>query len=118
LPVKIKDYITRDTSVLMQAFNTMPKLECVIQNQRLILEATCDVRKELLEILYRTEWLKKAAPPVKKKIKEAEEKPASTMSKKQEAALPFEERVKIISDRNAPTVNNEEAPADEDVEAF
>jgi len=114
LPVKIKDYITRDTSVLMKTFNTMPKLECVVQNQRLILEATCDVRKELLEILRRLSWLGSTKPLKDVKLKEDEEKPVSTMSKKQEAALPFEDRVKIISDRNAP----KEALADEDVDAF
>jgi len=118
LPVKIKDFITRDTKVLMNTFNAAPKLECVIQNQRLILEATCDVRKELLEVLHLLSWLGSPEKLKKAKIKEAEEKPVSTMSKKQEAALPFKERVKLISDRNAPTVNDEEASTDEDVEAF
>jgi len=114
LPVKIKDYITRDTKVLMQTFSKMPKLECVVQNQCLILEATCDVRKELLEILHLLSWLGSPAKLKKAKIKKDEEKPTSVMSKKAEAALPFEARVKAISDRFAP----KEAPTDEDVEAF
>ena len=36
------------------------------------------------------------------------------ISRRAEAALPFEERVKIVSDRNAP----KEDSADEEVEAF
>ena len=103
---------------MMQTFNTTPKLESVLQNQRLILEATCDVRKELLELLFRTDWLKKAKPPKATKIKKDEEEVAPKLSRKAEAALPLEERVKVISDRNAPTVNDEEASTDEEVEAF
>ncbi|MCK4828295.1 hypothetical protein KA005_71865 [bacterium] len=118
MSVKIKDYITRDTKILMSTFNTMPKLESVIQNQRLILEATCDARKELLEILHRLSWLGSTKALKDAKIKKDEEKPVSVMSKKAEAALPFEARVKVISDRNASTVNDEEASTDEEVEAF
>lgn len=102
----------------MQIFNTMPRLESVVQNQRLILEATCDVRKELLEILHRLSWLGSTKALKDAKIKKDEEKPASVMSKKAEAALPFNARVKLISGRFAPTVNDEEASTDEDVEAF
>jgi len=113
--VKIKDYITRDTKVLMQTFNTAPKLECVIQNQRLILEATCDVRKELLEALHRLSWLGSTKPVKGAKIKRDEEEPAPTLSKKAEAALPFSERVKLISDR---TKKEEAFTKEEEVEAF
>ena len=98
----------------MQAFNTAPKLECVVQNQRLILEATCDVRKELLEVLHRLSWLGSTKPLKHTEIKRDEEEVAPKLSKKAEAALPFEDRVKLISDRNAP----KEAPTDEEVEAF
>jgi len=115
LPVKIKDYITRDTKVLMSTFNTMPKIECVIQNQRLILEATCDVRKELLEVLFRTDWLKKASPLKRTKTKGDEEEVVPKLSKRAEAALGFDERVKIISDR---TKKEEAFTKDEEVEAF
>jgi len=113
LPVKIKDYITRDTGVLMQAFNTAPKLECVIQNQRLILEATCDARKELLHVLHLLSWLESPAK-LKERAKKEDVPVVDKMSKKAEAALPFEARVKLISDRNAP----KEASTDEEVEAF
>ena len=114
MAVRIKDYITRDTNLLMQTFNVSPKLECVIQNQRLILEATCDVRKELLHVLHLLSWLESPAKLKDAKTKKDEEKPVSVMSKKAEAALPFEARVKVISDRNAP----KEDPTDEEVDAF
>ena len=115
MSVKIKDYITRDTKILMSAFNTAPKFECVIQNQRLILEATCDVRKELLEVLHRISWLGSTKPLKGAKIKKDEEEVVPKLSKKAEAALPFEERVKIISDR---TAKEEAFTKDEEVEAF
>lgn len=114
MAVKIKDYITRDTKILMSTFNTMPKPESMVQNQRLLLEAICDVRKELLELLFRTDWLKKAKPPKATKIKIEEERDPPKLSRRAEAALPLEERVKVISDRFTP----KEAPTDEDVEAF
>ena len=115
MAVKIKDYITRDTKTLMQSFNVAPKLECVIQNQRLILEATCDVRKELLHVLHLLSWLESPAKLKKRAKIEVEVVPLeSKMSKKAEAALPFEARVKIISDRNAP----KEDSTDEEVEPF
>ena len=115
MAVKIKDFITRDTKILMSTFNTTPKLESVLQNQRLILEATCDVRKELLEVLFRTDWLKKAAPLKRTKIKKDEEEVVPKLSRSAEKGLPFEERVKLISDR---TKKEEAFIKDEDVEAF
>lgn len=115
MAVKIKDYITRDTKTLMQSFNVAPKLECVIQNQRLILEATCDVRKELLQVLHLLSWLESPAKLKKQKIKEDEEEPAPKISKKAEAAMPFKDRVKLISDR---TKKEETFTKDEEVEAF
>lgn len=114
MAVKIKDYITRDTKLLMQTFNVAPKLECVIQNQRLILEATCDVRKELLHVIHLLSWLESPAKLKARAMKE-DVPIVDKMSKKEEAALPFEARVKLISSRQTP----EEAPTDdEDVEAF
>lgn len=118
MAVKIKDYITRDTKILMDTFNVAPKLECVIQNQRLILEATCDVRKELLEVLHRLSWLGSTKPLKDAKIKKDGEEIPPKISKRAESKLPFEQRVKLISDRNAPTVNDEEASTDEEVETF
>ncbi|MCK4384716.1 MAG: hypothetical protein KAW52_00490 [candidate division Zixibacteria bacterium] len=115
MPVKIKDYITRDTKILMQTFNTMPRLESVIQNQRLMLEATCDVRKELLEVLRRLSWLGSTKALKDAKIKKDEEEVAPKLSRKAEAALPLEERVKVISDR---TKKEEAFTKDEDVDAF
>ena len=99
----------------MSTFNTAPKLECVIQNQRLILEATCDVRKELLEVLHRLSWLGSTKALKDAKIKKDEEEVPSKISRKAEAALPLEERVKIISDR---AKREKEFTKDEEVEAF
>jgi len=99
----------------MQTFNTAPKLECVIQNQRLILEATCDVRKELLEVLHRLSWLGSTKLLKDAKIKRDSEETSPKISKRAESKLPFEKRVKLISDR----VARENAfTEDEDVEAF
>jgi len=99
----------------MSTLNTAPKLECVIQNQLLILEATCDVRKELLEVLHLLSWLGSPAKMKKKaKIKD-EEEVVPKISKRAEKALPFEERVKLISDR---TAKEEAFTKDEDVDAF
>lgn len=115
MSVKIKDYITRDTKVLMQTFNTAPNLECVIQNQRLILEVTCDVRKELLEALHRLSWLGSTKALKKAKTEKKEEDDAPKLSKGAEAALPFKERVKLISNR---AKKEEVFTKDEEVEAF
>jgi len=115
LPVKIKDYITRDTKILMSTFNTAPRLESVIQNQRLILEVTCDVRKELLEVLHRLSWLGSAKSVKGAKIKMTVDPAAPTLSRKAEAALPLKERIKVISER---TEKEEAFTKDEEVEAF
>lgn len=115
MAVKIKDYITRDTKTLMSTFNTMPKLECVIQNQRLMLEVTCDVRKELLEVLNRLSWLGSTKPVKHIKIKRDKEEEIPKLSRKAEAALSLEERVKLVSAR---TAKEEAVTKDEDVEAF
>ena len=115
MPVKIKDYITRDTGVLMQTFNTAPNPECVIQNQRLILEVTCDVRKELLEVLHLLSWLGSPTKLKKRAKIEVEVVPLDQkISRRAESKLPFKERAKVISDRFA----LKEAPTDEEVEAF
>lgn len=98
----------------MQTFNTRPRPESIIQNQRLLLETLCDIRRCLIEILSRTDWLKKAKPPKVTRIEIAKDEAATTLSKREEKALSFEERKKIISERAA----RQEAPTDEDVEAF
>jgi hypothetical protein len=97
LVIKIKDYVTRDRGLLMDTLNKAPKPESMIQNQLLLLEVLCDVRKCLVELLFRTEWLKKAAP----------------MKKQDEKRLSMDQRVKIISKRAM-----EKNASDEDVEAF
>lgn len=114
MAVKIKDFITRDTGLLMQTFNTTPRPEGMLQNQRLLLEVLCDIRKELLELLFRTDWLKEATPPKRRKI-EVETTPfTEPLSRREEKALPFEDRVKTISNRAA----RKKASTDEDVDAF
>ena len=51
---------TRET--LMVSLNTSPKPECIIQNQRYLLEVLCDIRDELKEVLHRLSWLKNTSP--------------------------------------------------------
>lgn len=79
----------------------------MLQNQLLLLEVLCDTRRALVELLFRTDWLKKAAPlkDVKIEINPA----AKPLSKKKEKTLPFEKRVEVISERaNRDSVSTEE----------
>jgi len=129
--VKIKDFITRDRKVLMDTFNKKPRPESMLQNQLLLLEVLCDIRKCLVEVLFRTDWLKKAKPlknpnvAVGKGVTYGEmegivldgaftEREQLGLSKREEKALSHEDRVKIISKR----AQEKKASTEEDVEAF
>jgi len=115
LAFKIKDFVTRDRSVLMSTFNTSPKPESMLQNQRLLLEALCDIRHCLVELLFRTSWLKKA-DKFSGIVPDGAftEREKLGLSRREEKALSHEDKVKVISKRAA----RKEASTDEDVEAF
>ena len=49
---------TRTRETLIASLNTSPKPECIIQNQKYLLEVLCDIRDELKEVLNRLSWLK------------------------------------------------------------
>jgi len=53
---------TRSRETLIASLNTSPKPECIIQNQRYLLEVLCDIRDELKEVLNRLSWLKNIPP--------------------------------------------------------
>lgn len=102
----------------MSTFNTRARPECMLQNQRLLLEVLCDIRHCLVELLFRTSWLKKAEPQKGMKIPEKDTwvgaGEGKVLSRREEKSLDFKDRVKVISKR----AKEKETPTEEDVEAF